>query len=94
MVAVQGKDLTVLKALASESNPVSDGWIARVAWKRKSHLDQKLKLVRRILRVLRRAKLVDYVERFERAYYKGQGFVLERSGFGWEITDAGATLVE
>jgi hypothetical protein len=94
MAAVQGKELTILKALASEVGPVSDSWIARVAWKRKSHLDQKLKIVRRALRFMRREKLVDYVERLERAFYKGKGFVLERAGFGWEITDAGQKLVE
>lgn len=90
---VPSKAKTILKALSSETVPVSANWIARVAWKRKSHLDQKLKIVRRVLRHLKRAKLVDWVERFERAFYKGQGFILERSGFGWEITDAGQALL-
>lgn len=94
MVAVQGKDLTILRALASESAPVGEAWIARVAWKRKSHLDEKLKIVRRAIRRLERDGLVSFEERLDRVYVKGQGYVGKRSGFGWEITEAGRELVD
>jgi len=92
---LNGKSASVLKALALEPAPVNAAWVAYAAWKRKSHLDEKLRLVRRLLRELLRAKLVEKAHCLHKEFEKGMGRVVKKDDcLGWQITIAGRQLVE
>jgi hypothetical protein len=92
---LNGKSASVLKALALEPAPVNADWIAYTAWKRKSHLDEKKKLVRKLLRELLRDKLVERAHCLHKEFEKGMGRVVEKDDcLGWQITAAGRQLME
>jgi len=74
---LQGKDLTVLTALAKQATPVRVGHLARTAWARKRRLQRKARLVLSTLRRMKKAGLVKWI-------YDPQWM-----GYGWFCTDVG-----
>lgn len=85
-----GKALSIMKVLVVEPAPVSDSWIAYAAWKRKSHLDEKRRLVRRTLRRLQHAGYVRLSPFLYKESRRGVGRVVVRDDcLGWQATPAG-----
>lgn len=90
-----GKHASVLKVLKNELAPVSEDWVAFAAWKRKSHLDEKRKLVRRALRELKRQGYVQQARFVHKEHRRGVGTVqVTDDGLGWILTTAGRAALE